>query len=211
MEEGLNKKEDDEVSATTELSAIYTTASDADDEKNNANIEAAESHYKILLVGNEGCGKTTFAWRVQTNKFIEAEQTHGIDMSMFDYEYQTERLFVPLVLWDLSGRSEYVKFTKHYIKGVHGIFIAFDENDENWEKYCNDWFQIVSDANETKRLPPIILLGLKCDLPRNINPTDAHMWAKSHNAKYYEACAKTGLGIHTVIEYMIEIMNERLC
>ena len=66
----------------------------------------------------------------------------------------------------------------------------------------DSWFEMVQ-LSQTKSIP-VILVGNKIDLAREIKKEDAEKFAEENNYKYFETSALSGEGIDESITYLVK-------
>jgi small GTP-binding protein len=158
--------------------------------------------YHILLMGDQGCGKTTYMNYLDTGKFTEGlGQTYGYDFRPIQEDRVDARC--KIYIWDHSGMPKYVN-TLGIPKRVDAVIIAFDLSNENalagcekWEKKIEKW------ASDRKKTVPQALLGLKMDLAIKVDHLMAHKFGLSHNQPLFEASAKEGFATQAVLDDLI--------
>lgn len=86
--------------------------------------------YKIAILGDTGCGKTSILNRYSNNKFENTSATIGIDYSVKKWVYNNKHLDInqdiTFQLWDTAGQEKYMAITDNYLRDVDGILIVFD-------------------------------------------------------------------------------------
>lgn len=77
--------------------------------------------YKIVLLGEEGVGKTSIAKRIKENKFsLNVESTIGCEFFAKQYgDYK-------LLFWDTAGQEVFKSFTPQFSRGAHVGIIFHD-------------------------------------------------------------------------------------
>ncbi|WP_027419760.1 Rab family GTPase [Crocinitomix catalasitica] len=80
---------------------------------------------KIVLLGNEGVGKTSLVKRFVHSIFNDQYlSTIGIKISK--KTIQIEDTEVNLMLWDIAGNMMSKTLYQNYLKGAHGVFLVCD-------------------------------------------------------------------------------------
>lgn len=145
------------------------------------------SIYKILIVGESGCGKTSVL-----NRLVGGEFTYN-NVSTVGVDFQTKNISfdgkeVTMQIWDTAGQEKYQNITQSYFRNSHGIIVAYDITDSDSFKRVKHWVDKI--RSDFERIP-ILLIGNKADLQdkRVVSKENAEALAKSLNVKYLETSA----------------------
>jgi Ras-related protein Rab-11A len=82
-------------------------------------------HYKIVLVGDSGVGKSNIISRFTKNEFnLESKTTIGV-------EFATKTLIVDdktvkVQIWDTAGQERYRSMASAYYRGANGALLVYD-------------------------------------------------------------------------------------
>ena len=176
------------------------------------NLEIFE--LKIILVGDQGVGKTSIMSKFITNEFKNAYQ------STLGIEFKAKELYIDnstcakLKIWDTCGTEKFRSITRQYFKNSNGVFLVFDLTDKETIKKLNVWLKDITDNIDEESV--IFLIGNKMDVKtRDITiAEDAKEFANEKKLNYYEVSAKTGSGIVNIFEKITKkiinnIKNER--
>jgi len=155
-----------------------------------------ERLFKVMVVGENHCGKTALVKRYVHNVFSTAyKATIGIDFALKSLSWE-ESTTVRLQLWDMAGQDRGCGLTRVYYREAVGAFVVFDATRprtlDNVLKWKEDIDQKVKSWDGSQI--PFILIMNKCDL--NKDPTipstdELHQFAAKHGfAHFYETSAK---------------------
>ena len=146
--------------------------------------------YKIILIGNEGVGKTSFVKKLLLGKFVPITiPTVGPNRNNFTFNINinkngiNENKNFGVNLFDLGGQERYREITCNYIKGSNGIIIIYDITNRNSFDSIENWINMIK-----QKIPPengkikyaIKLIGNKLDL---INDEDKRRQVMEEEAK----------------------------
>lgn len=168
-----------------------------------------ESILKIVLLGDDNTGKTTFATRFKTGLYKPPLTTSiGVD---FTFKHiSLERRNIKAQIWDTVGQEGFRKISFLYCTNAHGIILFFDVS-------CRSSFLslpsiIKSVKNYNNQNAEILIIGNKCDLEnRQVGTDEANAFAENNNLKYMEASSKNGTNINESIEYFAQkFINEQM-
>ena len=82
--------------------------------------------YKIILIGDSCCGKTSIVEQFINKNFIYNQSlTIGVEFSVGHIELPDNNL-VKLQIWDTAGQESFRSITKSYYRNAIGAIITFD-------------------------------------------------------------------------------------
>ena len=183
---------------------IITTEEELDDINNKDNIK----EYKIVIVGNNLTGKTSFCRRFVLNDFdLEIKPSRDTDcylktIILFDKEIKIYLLDVETIpITPLDEKEEYELY-----KDINGIIAIYDitqyESFENIEKLINN----AKKKGKIKNNIPVVIVGNKNDLKflRNIDFSEAKDKAMNLGCELFEInCNKDEESVHNVMKNLI--------
>lgn len=157
----------------------------------------------IVLVGDANSGKTSFLYACLKNYFIQNYIPTAFDIINYIYdEFDIE-------FRDTAGQPDYNRLKHLVYPGADLILMFFSINSlESLENLLYKWnIEIKLFSQNT----PIILIGTKIDLMRNVSMKDAQFAVKKINALMYLECsAKTFENIDKVFEIVINQVTKRI-
>ncbi|MFW9971730.1 MAG: Rab family GTPase [Candidatus Odinarchaeota archaeon] len=158
-----------------------------------------ESQYKfkICLFGPGGVGKTSLLLRYIKDYFNDdLKKTIGSNFLIKDVQLDGKN--VRLLLWDIGGQPQFHKLRTIYFKGSNAALGVFDVSSSQTLLKIPGW---VSSIKKTvKKTIPMLLLGNKIDLEREVDKEEAMDLAKRLNCEYMETSAKTGANVELAFE-----------
>lgn len=94
--------------------------------------------YKVVLLGDEGVGKTSIAKRIKENKFsLSVEATIGCEFFAKKYgEYK-------LLFWDTAGQEVFKTFTPQFSRGANVGIIFHDLSREYCDKKIQEYINML--------------------------------------------------------------------
>lgn len=153
--------------------------------------------FKITLFGPGGVGKTSLLLRYIKDYFSDdLKKTIGSNFLIKDVEIDGKQ--VRLLLWDIGGQPQFHKLRTIYFKGSNGALGVFDLSSNQTLLKIPGW--ISSIKKTVKKTIPMILLGNKVDLAREVDKEEAEDLAKRLSCEYMETSAKTGENVEQVFE-----------
>jgi len=171
-------------------------------------VEEVEYLYKILVVGDLGCGKTAIIQRYVNNQFsTKYRATIGVDFALkvINMDPTTN---VRLQLWDIAGQERFGHMTRVYYKEAVGAVVVYDITRPNTFEAVKKWKQDLDDNLSTERPLPVILLANKCDLletrPDNhVSKMDGFI-KEFGFISWYETSAKEDINITKAIRTLVQ-------
>ncbi len=168
-----------------------------------------ESQYKfkITLFGPGGVGKTSLLLRYIKDHFSDdLKKTIGSNFLIKDVELDGKS--IRLLLWDIGGQPQFHKLRTIYFKGSNAALGVFDLSSSQTLLKIPGW--ISSIKKTVKKTIPMVLIGNKADLEREVDRLEAEDLAKRLNCEYMETSAKTGENVELVFEKIAKACLEDL-
>ena len=163
--------------------------------------------FKISLFGPGGVGKTSLLLRYIKDYFSEdLKKTIGSNFLIKDVEIDGKN--VRLLLWDIGGQPQFHKLRTIYFKGSNAALGVFDLSSSQSLLKIPGW--ISSIKKTVKKTIPIILLGNKADLEREVDKEEAEDLAKRLSCSYLETSAKTGVNVEFAFESIARACLEEI-
>ncbi|MFX1515581.1 MAG: Rab family GTPase [Promethearchaeota archaeon] len=158
---------------------------------------------KVVVAGPGGVGKTTLLKRYETNNFIPAVSTVGINFLVMDQE--VGETVLRIAYWDYAGEDRFRSLFPGYCQGSSGAMVAFDTSRIQTLSELPEWLKMIREHNDPKI--PIVLLGNKIDTineeTRNIVIESAGNFVKEYNLSGYYLCsAKSGEGMESPFAHL---------
>jgi len=164
--------------------------------------------WKIVMLGDETTGKTSFTKRYMYNLFNPSERlTIGVD-----FHVKTIRLkdkLVKLQLWDIGSEDRFRFLLPTYCLGANAAFFLYNITNPSSLDHLPAWTHII---REKVGDIPIMLVGTKSHLEeqRAVTREQGIQTARIHNLSgFIEVSAKTGQNIERLFETMTGILFDR--
>ncbi|PRP80154.1 ras-related protein Rab-32-like [Planoprotostelium fungivorum] len=169
--------------------------------------ETEERDYKVLVVGEGGCGKTSYINQYVNHIFSKAyKATVGVDFALKQVQWENTR--VRLALWDIAGQERFNHMTRVYYKGAHGAMVVFDVTKDKTFQAVPRWKK---DIDSNLDNIPTVLVANKCDLLDN--PLDTETMEKfcaQHGfIGWYETSAKENIRVEDCGTFLLEHLVKR--
>tara|TARA_Y100000389_G_scaffold114318_1_gene111503 strand:+ start:2892 stop:3608 length:717 start_codon:yes stop_codon:yes gene_type:complete len=167
--------------------------------------------FKILLLGDSNVGKSSLIFDILNYKNKESEiktleNTLGVDFHF--KELIVDNREIKIQIWDTAGQERFRSITSSYYKTAHGILLIFDLNNHTTLNNINTWMNELNQFIDIKKLP-IILIGNKSDLKRNINNNILNDIINKYKFPYFETKYLNN-SIDYSFEYLIKSIFNKL-
>ncbi|GKT22855.1 Small GTPase like protein [Aduncisulcus paluster] len=163
-----------------------------------------DDHYKVVLLGDSGVGKTSLVLRFVKNEY-KAEVLSTIGAAFFAKTVQTSQGTVKFEIWDTAGQERYRSLTPMYYRDASSIVVAYDITDEHTFRIAQNWVDEVTAMTGDDVV--IILVGNKSDCSatdRAIDRSTAESYAAEKSLLFVEASAKTGACVNDIFVSIAE-------
>lgn len=132
-------------------------------------MEEEEPFVKVLVVGEQGVGKTCLLNQYCYQRFDNnTPPTIGCDFTTKVTSLGGKT--VRLQLWDIAGQERYKSVSKLYVKGAQGCIVVCDIKDQQTMSESLKWKTIIEencDVVDNKHIP-MILVQNKVDEIKNL-------------------------------------------
>ena len=144
--------------------------------------------FKICLLGDGGCGKTTFIKRHLTGEFEKRYlATLGVEVSVLDFS--TSHGKVEFSIWDTAGQEKFSGLKDEYYTQADLAIIFFDVTSRITFKNVPQW---ILDFKRVCPNSPIILVGNKCDIKeRKVKAVQISEFTHKESIIYFDISAKS--------------------
>jgi small GTP-binding protein len=187
-------------------------------------LEPMDSKFKILVVGNANCGKTSIVERFVLNTFSEEYKTtvgadfhkKVIDWSSVGDEKIASK--VKLHVFDIAGQDRFARLTRSYFNAAKGALVVCDVTREGtfeaageWKKEIDRALTTYDDTGKPNKIP-VVLVANKCDLLNDVASSfvaGAKMEAacRQHGfAGWFVSSAKSGENVERCMYYLTRQM-----
>lgn len=131
-------------------------------------IDVETIKFKVLIVGEPFCGKTSLTQKYTTGLFsTKYKSTIGVDFADKLIQWSPS-LQISIHLWDLAGQSRLNTQVKAYFRDTDGVLCVYDCTVEKTKDMAIKWKNLVMDKsvnrNNIQNMPPAILIANKSDL-----------------------------------------------
>ncbi|CAH8610257.1 unnamed protein product [Schistosoma curassoni] len=166
-----------------------------------------DAHFKVLLLGNSGVGKTSILRALVGETFYQTTiSTIGIDLIKRIFTVGNHR--VQLEVWDTAGQEQYHSIVSLHFREAKCFIIVYDVTDiESFEQIRKYWLRSVDEHMDDA--VPVIFVANKIDMIKDKRvSTEQGQQLTSQQAAhgFFETSAKTGKNIQNLFQAVAECM-----
>ncbi|MHA1642558.1 MAG: Rab family GTPase [Promethearchaeota archaeon] len=163
--------------------------------------------FKINLFGPTGVGKTSLLIRFVENYF-NPDLKKSIGSNFLVKDINIEDKHVRLIIWDIAGDQQFAKLRSIYFQGSNGTIGVYDVTDKQSLLKLPGWISSIKKA--VKKAIPMLLIGNKVDLERQVSKTEAEDMASRLSCTYLETSAKTGKNVEDAFKKLAMLCLESI-
>ena len=149
--------------------------------------------FKLIVVGNQGTGKSSILNRFVNETFEENYQaTIGLDFQSKNITIHDQD--VRLIIYDTAGQEKFRSLIPMYTRDANIILLVYDVTSKDSFIHLSQW---LNDLNTIKKDEVIFaVVGNKIDLEdkREVSKEEGENYAKEQSFLFAEVSAKTGNG-----------------
>nr|MDO8113295.1 Rab family GTPase [Candidatus Sigynarchaeota archaeon] len=161
---------------------------------------------KCCVIGDAEVGKTTMLLKYSKNTFNENyKPTLGADFIIKEEKLPNGDEF-HLYLWDLAGHPSFAILRQYYMHGANAAIVCFALNNQATFENVEGWLKDVYRVRLEK--VPVILVGTKSDLSREVSDDQIDAFCKEHGLVYFSTSSKTGENIREVFMKTIDLIMQ---
>jgi small GTP-binding protein len=161
---------------------------------------------KILVIGEGGVGKTTLIHKLVTGKYSDHPMTIGMGFATKVMRTRDGK-DVKLQLWDIGGQSRFRLFLPSAKGGAKGVILVFDLSRPSTFARLDDWVRLVRKGLPLDKYVPIMLVGAKCDLAREVMADAAERYAARMDLDgYVETSSKENVRVDEPFSRLLSLI-----
>ena len=162
---------------------------------------------KIVMLGDQGVGKTCLTIRLCDGKFSENEMaTIGAAYKQKVVDGRT------LDIWDTAGQERYAAIAPLYYRGAQAAVIVYDVGNRKSYEKAAEWLKKLRNEAQVEEDIIIGLASNKCDLPpnrRQVTEAEAIAFASTKSLLHYNTSAKTGEGVDDLFVDLVKRLPQK--
>jgi small GTP-binding protein len=166
--------------------------------------------FKIILIGEQGAGKTSVVKRLIDDRYTDfRETTIGLDFSSHKFDYNGKRY--KYHFWDTAGQECFSPIIKAYYKNIACCFVVISTDDKEWEENAVKWLERYNmNKDDDVRAKPILLVNKIDILEKEFSMEESKRFAEDNGCLYYEVSAKTGANMRHLLKFLTENIVENM-
>jgi len=168
--------------------------------------------FKIVIIGDATCGKTSLMKRYVDKSFhCDTLTTIGVDFNI--KTFTVDDTIVKLQIWDTAGQEKFAPIGSLYYRGAQAVLLTFDITNknsfENVEKWKEKWDCRQSGEEDSE--PVRVLVGCKTDLEdmREVTREAAMAKAIKLGSRFAETSSKSGEKVDALFEEIARAVLDR--
>lgn len=168
-----------------------------------------KKEYKILVLGLDNAGKTTFLYQLKLGEVIDSIPTVGFNVENVEYRN------VRFTAWDVGGQKKIRSLWRHYYHGADGLIFVVDSADMCDERVADAKDELHGMLSEPElEGVKVVVMANKQDQARSATPSKVADHLNLHSLKKHEwyvqgCCATTGEGVHDGLDWMVDALKRR--
>jgi len=176
--------------------------------------QTSELAFKILIIGNSRCGKTSIIRRYASDNFTEDYNiTLGADYTKKVVNWGKDQQ-IRLQLWDIAGQDRFALLTRPYFRNASAAVIVCDVTRPLTMDAVRDWKRELDEKMSTEGAIPCILLANKCDQLKGVQEA-LEIGARIENlcselgfAKWFITSAKSNENITDAMTFLLTTLTK---
>jgi Ras-related protein Rab-6A len=157
------------------------------------NFNAESPKYKLILLGDQGVGKSCILNRFLNDTFIEDYQaTIGLDFQ--SKNVQIENQDIHLLLYDTAGQEKFRSLIPMYTRDANIILLVYDISNKDTFNHLPDWIRDLTNVNIKEVIFVIVANKIDLNAQRAVTLEEGQKFAEEHDFLFQEISAKTGVG-----------------
>ncbi|CAF4127702.1 unnamed protein product, partial [Adineta steineri] len=158
--------------------------------------------YKLLVVGDEGVGKTAFSSVISilcTQKSIIDSLGYNVRIKETNFNGKP----IKLTIYDSSSAEVHRDIIKYSCAYVDGIFIIYDATNRESFENLNNWLDEIN--NHGGKHVMKLIIGNKCDLAgqKEVNFDKAEEYGIKSNISIFEVSARDLTNVELAFMHMV--------
>ncbi|EDO44171.1 predicted protein, partial [Nematostella vectensis] len=169
--------------------------------------ERADYFFKIVIVGDYKCGKTSLLYRYTDKIFNRSlHSTVGVDFRCKTLTRDGKR--IKLQIWDTAGHERFRTAVASYYRGATGVLLVYDITSR--QSFCSvgHWYMQHNCEQEAKA----VLVGNKChlDCEREVSVAEGRGLAKELGLPFFETSAEKNINVTDCFEALVDSILEEI-
>jgi len=170
--------------------------------------------YRGVVLGTGGVGKSALVFRYISDNFvaeydptIENTFRKTISLEEGDGKESTARTFEVV---DTAGQEDFRSLLDAWIRRGHGFLVVYSITSRNSFERTREFHDTILSIKEDDAVPPVILVGNKCDLEgeRKVSTEEGKARAAEWGWKFFETSAKSKTNVIQLFETLVKDIHK---
>ncbi|XP_063724023.1 ras-related protein Rab-35-like [Symsagittifera roscoffensis] len=189
-----------------------------------ADLDKKPLNFKLLVIGDSGVGKSniinvyvgepfqrTFITTIGVDfktKLVKRDRQSEVNTAVVDSQQIQD---IKLNIWDTAGQERFRTITTTYYRGTQGILVVFDLSNKQSFMSIKRWLhEMEQNCTGSADVPPAIILGNKCDIPKDKwEVTEEDLADLRRSNLYYLTSAATGENLDNAFSHLTDLILKR--
>ncbi|XP_063983681.1 ras-related protein Rab-37 isoform X6 [Diachasmimorpha longicaudata] len=157
--------------------------------------EATELHFKVMLLGDSGVGKTCLLTRFRHGRFLSGNHISTVGIDFRNKVVTVGDTRIKLQIWDTAGQERFRSVTHAYYRDAHALLLLYDVTNKTSYDNIRAWLGEIREYAQNDVV--IMLLGNKADCgpERMVKKEDGKRLADEYDVPFMETSARTGANV----------------
>ncbi|KAL9975225.1 hypothetical protein ACROYT_G012358 [Oculina patagonica] len=176
---------------------LLSMAAQGNAEPPNGDVKGKICQIKLVILGGELVGKSSFVLRFVKGRFYEYQEA-TVGAAFLTMKLCLDDTTVKFEIWDTAGKELYSSLAPMYFKDARAAIVVYDITDHDTFGRAKTWVKEL----QRQASPNIVkvLAGNKADLSskRMVEYEDAQSYAEENGLLFMETSAKTGMNVNEI-------------
>ena len=168
---------------------------------------SGDTEARILVLGLDNAGKTTFLYRLQVGEVVSTIPTIGFNVETVSYKN------VRFQVWDLGGQTSIRPYWRCYYPNTQAVIYVVDSSDVDRIGTAAQEFHAILEEEELKDAV-VLVLANKQDLPGALDAAQVSealglASIKTRQWSIFKCSAVKGEGIWEGMDYLASALKNR--
>ncbi|CAI5735413.1 unnamed protein product [Hyaloperonospora brassicae] len=163
---------------------------------------------RIMIIGLDGAGKTTFLYKIKLGDLVTTIPTIGFNVETFEYKN------IKFTAWDIGGQEKIRSLWKHYLSNNDAVIFVVDAADVDRIDEAKEALHLIFEADELAQTK-LLVYANKQDQPDALSADELRERLEladvTQNPTSVQACvATTGEGLYEGLDWLSKAVTGAL-
>lgn len=163
---------------------------------------------KLVLLGDQGVGKSSIALRFVRGEFTENSEA-TIGAAFLTQTVNVSGSCIKFDIWDTAGQERYHSLAPMYYRGAQAAAVVYDITNTKTFQRAVQWIKELKQQANSQII--VVLVGNKADMAaekRAVQRQDAQSFAEENNLIFTESSAKTGMCVGDIFMAVAQTLEK---